>query len=156
MGLIPFSVVALLSLVTILPYPFPMIEYYLPYLTLMGVYFWSVEQPDLLPLVAVFSIGVVEDALTGGPLGLSALLLIILRQFAAAQRRFLIEANRQFSWIIFMVLCFLFAAVFWLISSIYLGQWLSFGAVMGRAAMTAFLYPVFDGLFRYLNTALQD
>jgi len=43
-----------------------------PALALAAVYFWVLVRPDLMPVSAVFSIGLLEDLLSGGPPGLWA------------------------------------------------------------------------------------
>jgi rod shape-determining protein MreD len=40
-----------------------------PMLALMPVYFWCLVRPDLMPPGAAFSIGVLEDLLSGGQMG---------------------------------------------------------------------------------------
>jgi rod shape-determining protein MreD len=48
-----------------------------PLLALMPVYFWTLVRPDLMPPVAVFGIGVLEDLLSGGPPGIWAASFVV-------------------------------------------------------------------------------
>jgi rod shape-determining protein MreD len=43
-----------------------------PSLALAAVYYWVLVRPDLMPPVAVFVVGLLEDVLSGGPPGLWA------------------------------------------------------------------------------------
>jgi rod shape-determining protein MreD len=43
-----------------------------PSLALAAVYYWLLVRPDLMPPVAVFIVGLLEDVLSGGPPGLWA------------------------------------------------------------------------------------
>ncbi|MGB8365495.1 MAG: hypothetical protein ACLQUZ_02530 [Rhizomicrobium sp.] len=43
-----------------------------PLLALMPVYFWCLVRPDLMPPAAAFAIGVLEDLLSGGSMGVWA------------------------------------------------------------------------------------
>lgn len=48
-----------------------------PLLALMPVYFWCLVRPDLMPAPAAFAIGVLEDLLSGGPMGVWAASFVI-------------------------------------------------------------------------------
>ena len=57
-----------------------------PFFALMAVYHWSIYRPELLPAPVVFVLGLAQDGLTGGPLGLFALILIVVYGLVSTQR----------------------------------------------------------------------
>ncbi|MFQ5974593.1 MAG: rod shape-determining protein MreD, partial [Alphaproteobacteria bacterium] len=75
-SLVPITITALLILMAALPLPLPFYGVAAPWLPLMGVYYWAILRPDLMPRSAVFAIGLFQDALMGTPLGLSAVIYL--------------------------------------------------------------------------------
>jgi rod shape-determining protein MreD len=59
-----------------------------PLFALMPIYFWSLVRPDLMPVAAIFAIGLAEDVLSGGPPGLWAATFLICYAFLDRQREF--------------------------------------------------------------------
>lgn len=57
----------------------------LPHLPLLGVYYWSTHRPNLLPAWAAFLIGLAVDIVLGMPLGLNALLFVLIRAGLGSQ-----------------------------------------------------------------------
>src|SRR6185437_12052003 len=76
--LLPIATTILAGLITILPLRIPGYASLTPAFTLMAAYHWTIYRPDLLPPVALFAIGLAEDLLVGAPVGVSALLLLLV------------------------------------------------------------------------------
>ena len=49
-----------------------------PYLVVMGLYYWAIYRPTLIPIPYCFVLGIIVDLVTGVPLGLYAFLLLFL------------------------------------------------------------------------------
>jgi rod shape-determining protein MreD len=101
---LPVVTTFLLVLADVVAWPLPYFGALTPSFGLMGVYYWAIHRPDLFRPSIVFLLGLLQDALTGLPLGLSAFLYVALSQMALSQRRF-------FSGQIFPMLWFGFALV---------------------------------------------
>jgi rod shape-determining protein MreD len=97
-----------------------------PFSTLCVVYFWSLYRPDLFGASAAFATGIVYDALSGLPLGLSALVLILMRQLVVVQRRFFVGQS-----FLVVLSCFLLLA-----PAVEIARWLVACAWWGR------LFPI--------------
>jgi rod shape-determining protein MreD len=65
----PFFVTMVLVLLSLVPLRIADLSPIVPALALIGVFFWSVHRPDLMPIWAVFLIGLVQDILTGSVIG---------------------------------------------------------------------------------------
>jgi rod shape-determining protein MreD len=85
--LVPTVTTILAALLAVLPLQMPGYTAITPALALMAVYHWTLYRPDLLPSYALFAIGVGEDLLTGGLVGLGALTLLITRAVVLQSRR---------------------------------------------------------------------
>src|SRR5258707_3477054 len=88
---IPAATIIVLLIATVLPLRVPDYAAVVPLLTLAGVYYWTIYRPELLPPSAVFLCGFVLDLLSGAPLGVSPLLLLLARSVVMAQRRFFVN-----------------------------------------------------------------
>ena len=53
-----------------------------------SLFFWSLYRPDLFGAGAAFAIGLAHDALAGLPLGLTSLVLLLVRHLVVVQQRF--------------------------------------------------------------------
>ncbi len=102
-SLIPVTLSLLLVLVAILPLPVPYYSVVAPALPLMAVYYWSVYRPDLMPHVAVFIIGLLVDIFAGTPIGVNALVLLLVQVVVAAQRRLLVGKSFWMLWLGFLL-----------------------------------------------------
>jgi rod shape-determining protein MreD len=71
-SLIPAMLAVLLVMLVNMPVSFTGGLLPAPALALACVYYWVLVRPDLMPAFAVFSIGLLEDLLSGGPPGLWA------------------------------------------------------------------------------------
>ena len=76
-----------LVVLNVVPVPVPGYLPVTPMLTLISVFYWSIYRPDLFPLAATFGVGIVQDILCGTPVGMSALVLLLVQGFVVNQRR---------------------------------------------------------------------
>ena len=50
-----------------------------PMVLAISVYYWTLFYPSLMPYPAVFALGIVEDSVSGGLFGISALVLVLAK-----------------------------------------------------------------------------
>ena len=75
-NLAPFAVTVMLALIGLVPVPAPGYAPVAPFLTAIAIYYWAIHRPDLMRPGTAFLIGLLQDLLTGGPLGVNALVLV--------------------------------------------------------------------------------
>ena len=141
-GIIPFFTVLFLIIIMILPYNIVFIGDIMPFLTLIGVYYWSVFKPELLPVSTVFVLGLLQDILLGSPLGLMSLLLVVVQQFIFYQGRQFLERDFLFNWVVFVMLVIGFGILSWAIASLYMREFLDYLSVLGQILLTIAFYPI--------------
>ncbi|MDE2229491.1 MAG: rod shape-determining protein MreD [Alphaproteobacteria bacterium] len=94
--MVPGTTTILFTLMSLLPFHVPSFGSIAPSFALMAVFHWTVYRPDLLPLGVVFLAGLLLDLLNGTPyVGLSALVLLLVRTGVLSQRR--VFSRRPFS-----------------------------------------------------------
>ena len=86
--LLPAGAVLVFLLVQAIPWRLPEFAAVVPLLPLVGVYYWAVYRPELLPASVAFGLGLINDIIVGGPLGVSSLVFLMVQGMTASQRRF--------------------------------------------------------------------
>jgi rod shape-determining protein MreD len=96
--LLPTATTCLAALVSLQPVHIPGYAAVTPVFAIMAVYHWTIYRPDLLPPLVLFAIGVVDDLLAGGHVGITALLLLISRIALLRCRRWFFDRAFSFIW----------------------------------------------------------
>ncbi|HEY5598891.1 MAG TPA: rod shape-determining protein MreD, partial [Kiloniellales bacterium] len=121
-SLAPFAVTLFLVIVAMVPFKVPGISAIVPSLGLISVYFWVIYRPDLMPVWAVFLVGVIQDLLSGGQLGAGTMVLLLIWFAIAAQRRFFSSGSFMVIWAVFILLAAGAQALIWLFNSVIVGM----------------------------------
>lgn len=136
-----------LILLSVVPLEIPYFTRITPLLALTAVYYWGVYRPTLMPVVLVFLLGLLQDLLGGGIIGLTALVFVVVRQLSVSQRRVLASNPFVVGWAGFALVA-IGAEVFrWAISCAFFERLLSLGPVATSVALTVSLYPLFAWIF---------
>ena len=101
-NILPFFVTLLLIMVAMIPLRVPLLTPVIPALPLIAVYYWSVYKPNLMPIWAIFLIGLFHDLLTAGPAGVGILSLLLVYGLVASLRRLLVGAGFLAIWLVFV------------------------------------------------------
>src|SRR4051794_13019747 len=86
--LLPAATMILAAVIAVIPLRVPGYAALTPAFTLMAAYHWTIYRPDLLPPSVLFGVGLAEDLLTGGPVGVTAMLLLLTRASVLNYRRY--------------------------------------------------------------------
>lgn len=113
----------------------------MPQLGVVGVFFWSIYRPDLMSYSSAFTVGLVADLLTGAPLGITALAMIVVRHLVLAERRYLIGKPFHVLWLGFLLVALAAAALVWLAASLYLFTPLDIAPIIVQTLISALLFP---------------
>ncbi|MBL4894279.1 MAG: rod shape-determining protein MreD [Emcibacter sp.] len=140
-GLLPFISTLVLVLLMQIQYRLFFLDNIFPFLSLISVYYWSIFKPRLMPVAAVFLLGLLQDILSGGPLGMMALLLVLVQIFVVRQGRRFLEKEFLFNWLVFIFVALLFGLSNWVIASIYLKETQNFLNSFGQSMLTIAIFP---------------
>jgi rod shape-determining protein MreD len=83
----PLALTLLMVLINVIPLRLPDYAELAPGLVLMAVFYWTVHRPDLMQPWAVFLAGILDDILSGTPLGVNALILLFTHWAIVAQHK---------------------------------------------------------------------
>ena len=140
---VPFLSTLCFVLVSVVPLQIPGFAAVTPSFALMAVYHWTSYRPDLLPLTAVFVLGLLLDLLNGTPyLGVAALTLILARTAVLNGRRYFADRPFAVLWLGFLVIAAGAFAFDWAVVSLLDGTVLGTRPFIFEAALTVACYPV--------------
>lgn len=144
--LVPFASALLAVLIDVLPWPGQGVEAVNTFSTLCVAYFWSLYRPDLFTPTAAFLTGLTYDAVTGLPLGLTPLVLLVTRSLVVTQQRFFLAWTFPVVWACFGLLATGAIALRWLLASLWWGHPFAASPLVAELALTIALYPVASAL----------
>lgn len=125
-----------------------------PYFVLMGVFYWGLHRPDLLPAVAVFVVGLIQDALEGEPFGINAFVLIAVYWLVVSQQQHFRERPFLLVWLGFAAAALIADVLRWLLISLMVGGVLAPWAIVLEYVLTVTFYPVLTVAFALAHKTL--
>lgn len=152
---LPVTLGLLLVLMFRLPLRVEVLGMYMPFVSLIFVYYWVLNGRGYVPFGLVFLIGLFEDMVTLGPVGLNSIILLAVAAGLVNQRRFFINQSFIVGWAGFCIIC-IGAIVFrWLLESLYVSNFLSIWPLVSQAIITMIFYPILGAIFGSLRKKLK-
>ena len=150
-AVLPVALTVLMVLLAYLPYGSAEISRLFPQFALISIFFWSVYQPNLMPAGAAFLLGFFIDVLSGMPLGLNALVLVLLQYAALSQRRAFVGRPFLVGWFGFALLAAVAMVLVWLAASLYYLTLFDPAPVAVQCAITIAVYPLVAEMLGWLQ-----
>lgn len=142
-----------LIVLDVVPLRLPEFAVIVPSFALMSVYYWTLYRADLMPAPVVFGLGLFQDVVSGGPLGVGAFVLLATYGAVLTQRRVLMRRPFAIGWFGFIGVALASFTLNWLImTALSLTLFDPLAATM-QYVMTVALYPPVAGLFVALHRA---
>ncbi|MBP2231347.1 rod shape-determining protein MreD [Azospirillum agricola] len=155
-NLAPFAVTVMLVLVGMIPIPIPSYSWVAPHLTLISVYYWTIHRPDLMRPGVAFLIGLLQDLLTGGPLGVNALMLVVAQWAVLNQRRVFLASTFALLWIGFAMVMTGAAFLQWLAFSVLNAGILPVKPALFQGLLTVAMFPAVGWLLIRMHRAFLN
>ncbi|MGH7122955.1 MAG: rod shape-determining protein MreD [Stellaceae bacterium] len=125
-----------------------------PAFALMAIYYWTLHRPDLLPIAAVFAVGLLGDLLEGAPLGVSPLVLLLVYALVLTQREHLLMRGFTVVWVGFLVVAAAAAVLQWGVVSLFYGMLIDVRAFLFQGVFTVAVYPAVSYLLTHVQRML--
>ncbi len=148
---LPVAISLLLALLSAVPIPVPGYAALAPDLVLMAVFYWVVHRPDLMSLPVVFVIGLFADLVSGTPLGVNPLILILVHVTIMSQHRVFRGKPFPIVWLGFAVVAGPAKLTQALLVPIVVGAWPDPVLLLVQIVLTIALYPVLAAWFARLQ-----
>jgi len=140
--LLPVATILLATIISIQPAIIPGYTVLAPAFVLMAVYHWTIYRPDLLPPLALFLVGIVQDLLAGDPPGVTAFVLLLARGVVLRQRRHFVNRPFPFVWAGFTMLSGGVMLFLWALHCLLDGVLVDFRGTVFRAVLTISVFPI--------------
>lgn len=140
--MVPVGVTLFLLLLTAVPSRIPGFAAIFPMLPLMGVYYWAIYRPDLLPAWVAFLVGLLYDMIAGTPVGVNALVMLLVQGTSASQRKFFLGKSFAVAWWAFGLLAAGAVGLAWLLVSVLGGRAVDPAPVMFEYLLTLAVFPL--------------
>ncbi len=112
------GVIALFLLLNVVSFSMPHAGDFKPFFLLMAVYYWAIYRPTVMPIPYTFILGLIFDLLAELPVGISALILVVLQTVVQKSRLFLMGQPYIMVWLGFAIMAFAYTISFWLLMSL--------------------------------------
>lgn len=113
-----------------------------PYFLLMGIYYWTLTRPTLMPFYLVFLLGLGLDVITGQLLGLNALAFLIIAFVLHGQRRFLRGQSWPVLWVGYGLACALVAFIHMVVFILVSRSWPGLFPFTATVLISVLAYPI--------------
>ncbi|MFN4088161.1 MAG: rod shape-determining protein MreD [Alphaproteobacteria bacterium] len=138
----PFALGLVVAVVSVLPWPLPGGSTVTPPLPLAIVYYWALQRDDVMTPPAVFMLGLTQDMLGGAPLGLNALVLLLVAALVRYRGRPVARQPFVVLWWGYAVVAALAEAALWGVGSVYQFALLAPQPFLVQYLLGVCLYPL--------------
>lgn len=152
----PVALTILLVLIAVVPYRLPAFPAVTPAVALVAVYHWALYRPDLLPVGAVFLIGLLQDALTDVPLGVNAAILVAVHGIVTTQRRFFAGKGFPVTWFGFIVMAAAAFVASWILVCLFYLRLIAPAPLLFQLLMTIGIFPMLSWAFSRWQMAILE
>ncbi|HXV74516.1 MAG TPA: rod shape-determining protein MreD [Sphingomonadales bacterium] len=149
-GAAPAAFTLLVILLSRVPFQDSALGPLLPLFGLMFAYHFRLYFPNAAPLWLLFAFGLIEDFLSGGALGLTSLLLLVVAGLFERKRVLFASASFGTEIVTFAVFSLAFAGAYWLVAGFVEGRLLPPVPFLVQAAATAVAFPAYVWTFTRL------
>lgn len=155
-NLLPVAVTVAVLLAGVLPLHIAALQSVWPALPVIAVFYWTLYRPDLLPAVAVFFIGLLQDILVGLPIGVSACVLVGVHAAVNTQRRFFAGRSFEVTWLGFALVATAALLFGWLLTSLYYLELIAPEKLAFQVVTTIGFFPIFCRLLLRCRLSLPE
>jgi rod shape-determining protein MreD len=152
-NLLPALIAFSLVLVAMVPLRLPDVAPVVPALALVAVYYWAVHRRNLMPVWAVFLIGLFQDLLSGGLVGVGILSLLLVYGLVESLRRVMVNAPFAAVWLVFALVAAAALGAGWLLTCILEARLIDPEPQFFRYLTTLAVYPCLAWLFAQMQRA---
>ncbi len=151
---VPFAVAVFLSVISALPFQVSGGAMVMPALSLVAFFYWRLVSPGLMPVMAGFVLGLLQDILSGTPVGLHALAYLLVAGVVASRWFGLFRESFKLMWLGFAVIASGLGLTLWIFYSLFNLHPISPDIYVIRLLITLFAFPplvwTFSMMRRYI------
>jgi len=121
------------------------------------IFYWVLKNPDILGYGFIFLAGIVNDVVSGLPIGVSSVTYLILAGFAAYIRHLTVQPSLIYDWIVFVPSIAVTNSVYFYILGMFFDIEINYISLALNTGVTILFYPVIGILFSFLaNKVIKE
>lgn len=149
-------VILILFFTSLVNFSFSMMGDVTPYFMVITIFYWAIYRPSFLQPLWIFALGILQDLVIGYPVGVHAILYLVLHYTVKNQRTFLTGQTYFVLWMIFSMVCLVFLFVEWGFFSIVSWTLFDYHPVVSSWLLTILFYPLINWIFAPLLYFLPE
>lgn len=149
-ALYPKILAIILILISITPFGIYGASGFLPMVDIMFIYYWCIYKPHLVPNWFVFAMGLLRDAVSGSPIGLNALVNLILRFLVMYKRDDYATQPFIIVWQGFALSAVIVMTLKWIGFSLLFDQFFEIKVILLQFLLSVVMYPLFHSFFNII------
>lgn len=122
-----------------------------PIIPLAVVFFWSLYEPDFIPYPVVFLIGLFQDFISGGTVGVWASVYLFSQWIILQQRKYFLGRPQHVVWLGFAVTVAMTSVLLWVEYSLLARAFLPYSSSLLQWLVTVAVYPALSLAFSFLH-----
>ena len=154
--LLPGIICFFIIIICAAPLPVPGITEILPAFMITTVFFWSAWHPSSMTSPVVFLLGLSMDFVNFTPLGVSALLLLLVHSVAFYSRFGITRLPFLLSWLIFAFIALGVCLLQWSFACLFRLHILTLSPALFEATLCVGFYPALSVLFSWVIHKFND
>ena len=121
------------------------------------IFYWTLRNPDQLGYLIIFLAGIINDVVTGIPLGMSSLCYLLICSITAYMRNITLNPNFVKDWFSFLFTIILINSIQVIVLDLIFSIEINYMRYLVNTGFTFLFYPAFFVLFNILNKKIwQD
>jgi len=131
------------------------LNHFMPLLPLIPIFYWGMNHARDMPYWFAFMLGLVMDAVTGMPMGLSSVLYVVFLLLIHSQRKYIHKEGFVIKWAYFTLLLGAICALNWIALSLFYSRVETMVPALLQWFLTVCCYPLlhkgFDALYEHIS-----
>ena len=120
------------------------------------IFYWTLRNPDSLGYFSIFLAGVINDVVTGIPIGISSLCYLMLCAVTAYIRNITLSPNFVKDWFSFLFTMILINSIQFIIIDLIFLLEINYMNYVVNSGFTFLFYPLFFVIFNFLNQKISQ
>lgn len=148
------SVLLVLFILSVMHWPVELLNTTKPAFLLMGLYYWAIYRPTLIPPLIVFAIGLITDMVQGVPVGLNAFIFVLVFWIVRNQRRYLMGQSFPVVWSGFAIVAVSEETLRWTFQTLFESAWPDIIPFVSSGILSIVLFPLISLVLIAVHRAL--
>ncbi len=137
-----YGIVAVAFFLDVMVFPAPFSAVMTVPFLFITIFYWAIFRPTLLSPFLIFVLGLLFDSMTGGILGYSSVVFVLVRWGLLDQRAFLASQPFLMLWFVFTVLYTGLVVMKWAVFGFVDMQWHSLDTIIPELAAGCITFPI--------------